>query len=266
MINAVAEFGIVEQNLRAAMQVYSLATDIGRVREMPGVSLIASGLDIAVFNAALVSTPTPGPDGDLARRIALAQVFFDAHALPWSFWLCEDMLDRANLRASRGLFERQGMQLSTQPTGMYTDALGPLTRALPSLECRPVDGEATRLAFADITSMVFDLAFPAARQIYDQERIWRSSFRGYVGYWRGKPVSTAAVVEAAGALGVYSVGTLPEHRRQGFAECLVRCALARERERTGIERTVLQSTRQGRPLYEAMGYRAVTKFTIYLTP
>ena len=81
----------------------------------------------------------------------------------------------------------------------------------------------------------------------------------------GRAVSIAAIVPAAGALGIYSVGTLPLFRRQGYGEALMRAAVSEMRRRTGIERLVLQSTEAGYALYRRMGFHDVTKFTVYLT-
>ena len=43
----------------------------------------------------------------------------------------------------------------------------------------------------------------------------------------------------------------------------MREAIARASAETGIERTVLQSTSAGLPLYKALGYRTVTRFQVF---
>jgi ribosomal protein S18 acetylase RimI-like enzyme len=87
---------------------------------------------------------------------------------------------------------------------------------------------------------------------------------GWVGYTGGRAVCIVTVVVGGGVLGVYSVGTLPEYQRRGFAETAMRYALARATERTGLRASVLQSTAQGMNLYTRMGYRVVTRFGVYL--
>jgi ribosomal protein S18 acetylase RimI-like enzyme len=74
-----------------------------------------------------------------------------------------------------------------------------------------------------------------------------------------------AIVAAADALGVYSLGTLPAFRRQGYGEALLRAAVSEVGRRTGLSRVVLQSTEAGYALYLRMGFRDATKFTVYLT-
>jgi ribosomal protein S18 acetylase RimI-like enzyme len=64
-------------------------------------------------------------------------------------------------------------------------------------------------------------------------------------------------------VGVYSVATLPGFRRRGYGESLLRAAVAaNSATRKPI---VLQSTEAGYALYRRMGFRDVTKFTVYLT-
>ena len=74
-----------------------------------------------------------------------------------------------------------------------------------------------------------------------------------------------AIVATPDALGVYSLSTLPECRRMGYGEALLRAAVASEQARTGIRRVVLQSTDAGYSLYRRLGFREVAKFSVYLT-
>jgi ribosomal protein S18 acetylase RimI-like enzyme len=81
----------------------------------------------------------------------------------------------------------------------------------------------------------------------------------------GRPVAIAAMVEAAGALGIYSLGTIPAERHQGYGEALLRAAAEASRPHSSIHPYILQSTEAGHALYRRMGFRDVTKFTVYLT-
>jgi ribosomal protein S18 acetylase RimI-like enzyme len=111
---------------------------------------------------------------------------------------------------------------------------------------------------------VFSLPFVISEKIYGPESIWKHSMRGYVGYERKKAVSIVSTVVAGSAVGIYSLGTLPQNQRYGYAEALMRHALETSQEETGIERTILQTTRAGMNLYKRLGYQAVTNFTVYL--
>jgi ribosomal protein S18 acetylase RimI-like enzyme len=73
----------------------------------------------------------------------------------------------------------------------------------------------------------------------------------------------AAILYAAGALGVYAVATAPGHGRRGYAEALLRHALAESRQRWGKRRMVLQATQQGLSLYRRMGFAGAGGFLVY---
>lgn len=260
---SVKPWQIIDENLRAAMQFFSLSNDAGETRSFPGISVVCSGINFSVFNAALLTAPVPGVHGDLDRRITVGGVYFGARGLRWSFWLCEDQLDRLTRVRLKGIFANRGLHPLVDPPGMIAESLNPASRALPALEYRRVSDELTRLAFCHVTSVAFELPFSVSRDIYDSERAWQGGMVGWVGYRNSEPVATAATQVAAGAIGIYSVATLPQCRNAGCAEAAVRHAVEQARAATGIERTVLQSTRAGLRLYERMGYRTVTRFAVY---
>jgi predicted acetyltransferase len=75
-------------------------------------------------------------------------------------------------------------------------------------------------------------------------------------------VTSAATLSTDAAVGVYAVGTPPTHRRKGFAEAIVRQALA---EAAGAGRSVLESSEAGLLLYRRLGYRTVTRYAVFAT-
>ncbi len=88
-------------------------------------------------------------------------------------------------------------------------------------------------------------------------------FAAYVGYYKEEPVATAAIVMGGGAMGVYNVATVPEQQRRGYGEAVMRYALADAQREHGIERSILQSTPAGLKLYQRMGYRQITRVSVY---
>lgn len=245
------------------MRYFSLAQESGETSEMPGVTLVCSGVPVSVFNAALLSSPEDVVKASLDRRIAMAAVYFGAKGLPWSFWLCEDLLEPATRPRAQSIFSKRRLRLLIEPPGMIAPRLEPPIRPVPLLEFRPVMDAVSRLAFCRITSVAFDIPISTSRDVYDSERVWNGALRGWIGYLRGEPVATAATVFDGASVGVYSVATLPEHRRRGYAEAMVRHALSCAAATTGVEQTVLQSTRVGFKLYQRMGYQVMTRFAVY---
>jgi ribosomal protein S18 acetylase RimI-like enzyme len=222
-------------------------------------------LNYAAFNAALMAQPIDGDRGELVRLIEASAAQFDAKGLRWTYWLCDDFLSTSLRREAPLIFSEHGMRHLTEAPGMYADQLRPPKRQLPELEIRPVSDEATRAAFSEIMSTAFEIPHSVSNAIYGADRAWLGAFRGYVGYVKGKPVTTAAAVTTGGVIGLYSVATLPQHRRRGFAEAIMRQVIRDVSQRTGIDRTVLQATSSGLALYEAMGYRTVTNFDVYIS-
>jgi ribosomal protein S18 acetylase RimI-like enzyme len=117
-------------------------------------------------------------------------------------------------------------------------------------------------AFCEISAQCFHVPLTWFREVFDSPAVW-DQFAAYVGYADGRPVATAATVLGAGAVGVYNVATLPEARRRGYGEAVMRHALADARRLHGLQRSVLQSTPAGHRIYERMGYRTVTSVSVW---
>jgi GNAT superfamily N-acetyltransferase len=256
------EFEILDTNLRATLRVFAQAKDSGEARDIPGVLLICSGVCYSTFNAALLTEPVESAR-ELDRRVAIAGVYFRARGLPWSFWLCEDWLSRRVRSEADGvLWNHRCRPLSDLP-GMAAERLLPPVRPLAELEYRRVEDQPTRFEFNHLMSVCFGIPFPISGEIYGSEQMWRSRFVGHLGYLDGNAVASAATLAAAGAVGIYSVATLPDHRRKGYAEAITRRVLEEARQWSGIERTVLEACPAAAALYERLGYRTVTRYTVF---
>jgi len=257
------DYSIVEQNLRAAMRFFGEASGSGEIHSLDGSVAMFSGLDYGVFNIALLTAPAM--DGQLESRLRDLSKYFRERTLRWSFWLCEDLLDSESRSHARHTFGSFGMRPISHPPGMLAPALKEPARPLPAIEMRPVADAVTRGAFAEITSVCFDIPYLISRAVYLRDDAWRNQYRGFVAFVREKPVAIVAMVEAAGAIGVYSLATLPAFRRHGYGEALLRSAAAEMTRRSGRHPFVLQSTDAGYGIYKRMGFRDVTKFAVYLT-
>jgi ribosomal protein S18 acetylase RimI-like enzyme len=257
-------FQCVEENLRAAMRCYSFASEQGETRDLSGVTITSCGMDFPVFNSAMLTSPVDGGIREMDQRIAVAAVHYKARQLGWSFWVCEDLLHPELRGQAPHVFRKRNMEVIAQPPGMLAEKLAPPAGALPRLDCRRVNDARTRFDFADIASIVFALPFATSKKIYGHEGTWNSGMSGYVGYLENKPVSIVTTVYGGGVIGIYSLATLPQHQRLGFGESLMRHAAEEARRETGIEALVLQSTKQGLGLYARMGFRMVTKFSVYM--
>jgi GNAT superfamily N-acetyltransferase len=260
----VLDFHAVEENMRHAFRLFASSHAAGELREMPGVTIASSGVMFSMFNAAFLAAPVEA-ELEMDRRITTAGVHFGARGVSWSYWVCEGWLDAKVRRSAEDLFAKHHLYLAATLPGMAAERVSEPVRALPSLDMRRVEDGPTWSAFCEIGSACFQVPIGWFREVFEEEALWKNGFAGYVGYRDGEPVSTAATVTNAGAVGVYNVGTLPGHQRRGYGEAVMRYALDRARQEHGVERTILQSTRDGLRMYKRMGYAEVTKVAVYTT-
>ena len=202
---------------------------------------------------------------DFTTRLKTPEAHFDTRRVRWSHWVCVDLLPAEIRNRADEVFRSHGLRRLTDAPGMIAPRLLPPSRPLPPILWRRVQDTESRLAFAHITWHSFEIPFETCRTSIEPEPAWRGSYRGYVGFEQGQPVCTAAIVVAAGVIGIYSVGTLPGYRRRGLAEALLRAVLADVSSETGMSRFALQSTRAGYHLYRRMGFEDVGRFAVYLT-
>lgn len=247
------------------MRFFGDATGTGEASALDGALAIYSGLDYGVFNISMLQGAPPAGIDDFTQRLAQCARYFAPRTLRWSFWLCEDALDSSTRRRARSLLMDRDLRQISQAPGMLADALAPPVRSLPKIECVPVADRSTRQTFGALTAVSFDIPMGIAKAVYEPERAWFGDYRGYIALAGGKAVAIIAIVATPDALGVYSLSTLPECRRLGYGEALLRAAVALEQQRTGIRRLVLQSTDAGYSLYRRLGFHEVAKFSVYLT-
>jgi GNAT superfamily N-acetyltransferase len=255
----------VAENLLRALRFFGQARNTAEIRDLPGVSIIFCGLNYAAFNAALVAQPIDGDARELVRVIEVSAGEFDARHVRWTCWVCDHFLGKPLRREAQRIFTRHGLRPLTEAPGMYAERLAPPDRKLPAIEVFPVKDDRTRSAFANIMSVAFDIPQSICGSIYGVEQAWMSGLEGYVGFANQKPVTTAAAMITGDVIGLYSVATLPQYRRLGFAEAIMRHVVDQHKRSTGSERTVLQATQSGITLYQKMGYQTVTNFNVYIT-
>jgi len=233
-----------------------------RVEEFDGVCFAHSGTLMAFLNFAALTSPARDLE-DLEGRVRAARERAEAIGLPWLLALCDDWTPGGDGVAAHALLARSGMQRVMTSTGMVTDALAAPRRSAPEQELRRVGDEETRFAVSDLNCVSYGLPLPLGRATFAAPGLWGEDMLGRVGYVGGEAVSCAATLVLEGRLYVGFVATAAEHRRKGYAEGVMRSSLADAMEATGLQRTALHASEIGRPLYEAMGYRAVARFSYY---
>jgi ribosomal protein S18 acetylase RimI-like enzyme len=177
--------------------------------------------------------------------------------------MCDAFLDRRLQRKAERIFGRMGLNLSSELPAMAAETLVTPWRRAPEMQIVPVDDEITRTAFCRIGAACFHVPLNWFEEVFDDRMHERRDFVPWLAYVNGEPVATAATVIAAGAVGVYNVGTLPGHRGRGIGETLVRFVIEKAQQASGIGPTILQSTSYGYDLYRKMGYRTVGQVRVF---
>src|SRR5260370_6261857 len=108
--------------------------------------------------------------------------------------------------------------------------------------------------------VAFDMPVTICVAVYGTEQAWGGELSGYVGYANGMPVATAAAAITGDAIGLYSVATLPQHRRLGYAEAIMRQVIEQAPQSAAVPPTRLQPTRSGLSPDGKMGSRTLANF------
>jgi ribosomal protein S18 acetylase RimI-like enzyme len=256
------DFHPVEQNLREMFRSVSAQRPSANLHEANGVWIASLGVAFQMFNSVFLSRPVE-TEAELQERLAAGATYMQARGLPWSFWLCEDWLAAPLRRKATRTCERLGLRLASEMPGMVTERLKPPSRTLPQMDVQPVINEAQRRDFCAVGSACFRVPRDWFDEVFDHGMRMRPDFEPYVAYLHGRPFATSASVTAHGVVGVYNVAVLPDYQHRGYGEAIMRHAAAAAKEKTGLDRVILQSTRQAINLYERLGFSAVTRIIVY---
>jgi GNAT superfamily N-acetyltransferase len=144
-------------------------------------------------------------------------------------------------------------------------ALEPVAAIQTPRPCHVLRAEtpALRAASGDIVAAAFHLPRPAVAAALDSAPGGPGVAELFLGAINDRIETAASVVRAGATAGIWCVGTLPAAERRGHASALL--AALMERYRTeGVTRFYLYATAAGRPVYERLGFRALTDVAIHL--
>lgn len=210
-------------------------------------------LPAAFANGVLAIEPASGADLVAATRWAQApgvpfRVRIDTA-------LGDELLEAA---ASTGL-EREGW---TMP--------GMVLMPVPSAPQPPPGVSAERVVaanFADFIQATVDCGMEreVAEQAFDLSATGQGDLDFFLGRLDGRPAATATLVNTGDVAGIYAVTTVENARRRGLGAAVTWAAVGRARE-WGARAVVLQSSPMGLHIYEAIGFRTVVEYAVFLPP
>ena len=120
-------------------------------------------------------------------------------------------------------------------------------------------------AAAAVCAAGFEVPIELLAPFYVPDVARPAGFAVYVGRRSGQPVTTATSWTADGAVGVFNVGTPPEHRGRGYA-AEVTARAVRDGLASGAELAWLQSSPRARPMYERLGFETVERHVVHGRP
>jgi GNAT superfamily N-acetyltransferase len=220
---------------------------------------VDSGQPWVFTNAAVLTDPVANA-ADLKSRAAAAVDQFRAGGNAWFFTGSQEWL---GLEADRVLTSL-GLVHALDLTGMVADRLlPPPARPLPEAEVRRIEDEPTRIALAELNAAAYEVPLEWGRLAIGHERFWQGPLFGHVAYVDSQAVAGGFALPIDNALYVAWVATAREYRRRGLAELVMRHSLDAAGPSTGLQRTILHATEDGRPVYQRMGYRPICIFPIW---
>jgi len=249
--------------LHDAWRFFARCNPAGEVLELPEVSIASSNVTWPLLNTAFLPAPVDTEDA-LEKAATAAARYFLPKGRGWMLALCEDWLSPRLRERAAELLSPHGLTPVMMTTGMVAERLAPAVRPPPALDIRQATSQAERCHISDINARSYDVPLEMGREAFDVPALFSGENKGYVGFHQGQAATCAAVLPLDGVAYASMAATLPEHRRLGYAEAIIRHAVEEARRAWGIERTALHATPAGLPVYVRMGYRPVTRFHLYL--
>jgi hypothetical protein len=222
--------------------------DSGLVARFGSVKVAAMGLPGAFFNPLFALESLDAPD-DLAEALAVVR----GRNLPFVVHI-RGTLGEGAVSVARELGLKQtavlpGMALPlpttapAEPQGLRVERIVD-TPAYSAGLAVAAEGFGMPLAFAEV-------AFP--QSVFDDDGV-----RGYVAYVDEEAVATATSIQLGSWLGIYNVATVPTRRRSGYGAAVTWHAI--DDADPATRAVVLQSSPDGIPVYERMGFRTVVEY------
>jgi GNAT superfamily N-acetyltransferase len=240
----------LEWGLRSAFDTLIPLVDDARMSVREGYRLLISPrTPFPPFCGIWVDDPTR--DAQIARDLAAAVGEVEAAGVPCFVQVIEDRCPNVVAAAAElGLSERGpvvGMVAARSDIGE-----APATAATVR---RIDDAEGLRLTL-DVAAAGFGAPAEALAVLYTPRLLAAPGVAFYLAEVAGEPVATGVGCITGDLVGVYSVATPPDHRRQGYGSAVVAQIVA-DGFAAGAQLAYLQASAMGASVYAKLGFRRV---------
>jgi GNAT superfamily N-acetyltransferase len=224
------------------------------VAERDGIVVCLSNLS-EILNVALVEHEPTEP----ARALEWAERVFASHDQPLGI-----EVEAGRHREVDRTVRSMGLVVEVARPAMAI-RIDDLTQphAPSGVEIHRVDGAEEVAVVADLEVRVFETPRDVAERFVAPAMLDVAGTRLYLATAGGSPVGFCWTSASAGALGVFGVGVLSEHRRRGIGRAVTSFAI---HDAPGIDLAWLQPTELGRPLYDAMSFTPYSEWEVWVRP
>jgi GNAT superfamily N-acetyltransferase len=223
------------------------------VRDEGGVTAFGSGLPIALCNQ-IVVTADDATEAGMAAAIRALQ----ARGAPFYLVLRRGIDDRFDpLAVDLGL-----ARVADLLPGMAVHPIPPAAAVPEGHEIRLIADAAGLDDHVRTLAEAFEIPEPIVRPWIGDELWRRDGCAVYVGYTKGRPVTTGFGVRSGTTIGVYNIATREPARRRGYGAAMTARVVA-DGAAEGCYVAILQASEMGRPIYERLGFRTVIGRDVY---
>jgi GNAT superfamily N-acetyltransferase len=239
-------FGVISQ-------VVALMPGAWQRRGQHATRLMVSSLPLPTLNGVF----TEALEADAGEVAEFAQTMAGLD-LPWSIQVRGEPAPEIEKIATRyGLTQRHTSPLMTR------EATGPAVRPAPVKHAVRTIDSSEREIFAEVLSAGFEapievLGAFAAPELLDAP--WATAYLVEDG---GEPVATGYATLVSDHVGLFNIATPPRYRRHGYGRAAAEAAM-NDGFAAGARSAFLQSSSDGYPLYERLGFRTIDTWTYFL--
>ena len=227
--------------------------------DRPGLAVTWPNTRFPFYNALFLTEQLT--DAQLLQgRVEAAAAYLRAQSNGGLFVVCLDNLSGAAKESLPAILADAKIVQAMPMTGMAGNILPMAAPGHPCLRFERVLNDRTIEDLALLNCISYDVPIETRHSLAKEHTLWREHAYGFVAYEGDKPVSTATAIINENCVFLFLVATLPEVRRKGYGEAVVRHALQTGHEAAGMCRTVLHATDAGYPLYLRLGYHPTAKF------
>lgn len=218
-------------------------------------AITCAGVPIPLFNTGFVFGSVRLPR--LRSVVARTRDYFASQGVTGCFVIPEPL----EPKGAHEIFAEFGMHTALRTTGMRTTALASPKHQLAPCDIRELSGDDAARVLAEVNTTAYGMDSRAV-EVMTLPLLWRPPVRSYAVFERRRAVAVGAVAMLEYIAYVMWMATLPEARRRGYAEVIIRRALAD----CGAAATVLHATAAGLPVYKRLGYQTIAEFPGYVFP